>query len=282
MRLRLPLTAPALLSALLSGLGCAPSLATMEPARTTPEGHFQMTTSLDVTDTSGPIRDTIEEVREVGGGRMSRGDIRTVADAATAALVQPPSLGYQVSLSYGLSRRFEVGLRSSMNAVRGWTRYQFLRVSPGIYGAVGLGVTGYLHGVPIQRYADEIQDVEMSRWDVDLPLHIGFSSRAFHIWAGPKLIFSTYDATVDVCVDQDEGRCADTAEVGIDGVARYVAGQAGVGIGWKQFFVAAELTLARVDVRADVSVDYAGRTETESFDEDGVVLSPAVGLIIWF
>ena len=277
MRLRLP-------SVLLSivATACAPSLATMEPARTTPEGHFQMTTSVDVTDTSGPIRDTIEELEDVGGSRMSRADLRTVANATTAALVQPPSLGYQVSLSYGLSKRFEVGVRSSMSAIRGWTRWQFLRVSPGIYGALGLGVSGYLYGVPIQQYADEVEDVDFSRWDVDLPLHLGFSSKVFHIWAGPKLIFSTYDAGVNVCVDQDEGRCADTASVGIDGTARYIAGQAGIGVGYRQFFVAAELTVARVDVQADVSVDYAGRTESETFDEGGTVLSPAVGMIIWF
>ncbi len=267
----------------LTATGCAPSLATMEPARTTPAGHFQVTTSIDVTDTGGPIRDAIEELRGLGGGRrMTAGELRTAAEAASAALVQPPSIGYQVSLSYGITKRFEVGVRSSLSAVRGWTRFQFLRAAPGFYGAVGVGVSGYLYGFPLQQFSDDATLRDYDRWDVDIPLSFGFSSRAFHVWAGPKLLVSSMAARAEVCVDQDEGRCSSEADVGLEGVARYVAGQVGLGVGWRRFFVAAELTVARVESAATLTVEHAGRSESDAFDLDGTVLSPAIGLFVWF
>jgi hypothetical protein len=260
---------------------CAPSLATMQPARTVPAGHLQITSSADVTVTSGPIRDAIDDLGNVEGGRMSRADLELAADAASVALIQPPSIGYQVSVAYGLTREVEIGVRTSMSAVRGWTRYQFLRTSPGIYGAVGVGVAGYLYAFPIHQFHDGVRITEYGRWDVDVPLSFGFSSRAFHVWAGPKLMLSDVSGSVEVCVDQETGRCSSEADVSLDALARYVAGQVGIAFGWTQFFVAAELTVARVETDATVSVTHAGVAEEQDVEADGIAISPAVGFILW-
>lgn len=253
----------------------------MMPARTTPEGHLQITSSVEVTDTSGAIRESIDALEDLEGGRMTREQISIAAEAASVALVQPPSIGYQLSASYGLTRRVELGVRTSMSAVRGWTRYQFLRASPGLYGAVGLGVSGYIYGFPIQQFTDQVRVTDYDRWDIDVPLSFGYSGRAFHIWAGPKLVLSDIGGSVTVCVDQDAGRCSSEANVSLDALARYVAGQLGIAVGWSQFFIAAELTVARVDTESTVSVTHGGVTESESFDADGVAITPAVGFILW-
>ena len=276
MRLRLGLSL-----CLAGAAACAPSLATMAPARTVPAGHLQITSSADVTATSGPLRDAIDELENVEGGRMSRADLELAAGAASVALVQPPSIGYQISVAYGLTREVEVGVRTSMSAVRGWTRYQFLRTSPGIYGAVGVGVAGYLYGFPIHQFHDGVRITDYGRFDVDVPLSFGFSSRAFHVWAGPKLMLSDVSGSVEVCVDQDAGRCSSEADVSLDALARYVAGQVGIAFGWSQFFVAAELTVARVETDATVSVSHAGVTDEQDLEADGVAISPSVGFILW-
>ena len=247
-----------------------------------PEGHLQISTSADITNTSGALRDSIDALVEMdGGSRMSREDLDLAADAASAALIQPPSIGYQVSVAYGLTREIELGVRSSLSAVRGWARYQFLRASPGWYGAVGFGVAGYLYAFPIHELVDEVSVRDYDRWDVDIPLSFGFSSRAFHVWAGPKLMLSDVSGTVEVCVDQASGRCTSQADVTLDGFASYVAGQVGLAVGWTNFFIAAELTVARVEAESTVTVTHGSRTESATFSPDGVALSPAVGFILW-
>jgi hypothetical protein len=261
---------------------CAPSLSTMAPARVVPARHLQVTTSADITDTSGPIRDAFDGIEDIGGDRMTQAEVERAADAATSALIQPPAVGYQLSLSYGLFERVEIGMRTSMNTVRGFGRVQLFKFAPGFYGVLGLGVSGYLYGFPIQNFTDRAEVQSFSRWDVDVPLHVGFSNRYVHLWGGPKMILSTYDATVAACVDRTSGRCAQSATVTLDGTAAYLGGQLGIAVGYRQFWVAAELTVARVGAEADLAIDN-GRTETtRTFDREGLVLSPSVGVIAWF
>lgn len=267
-----------------AALGCVPSLGTFEPARTVPAGHLQVTTSVDYSDTSGPIREAIDGARALANttGPLTREELGIAADATGAALVHAPSVGYQVSVAYGLSRRFEVGARSSMSAVRGWGRWQFLRVSPGFYGALGLGVSGYLYGFPVQRFVQEIRVDGFTRWDVDIPLQLGFSSQVFHIWGGPKLVLSSYDADIGVCMAARGEACSSQAEVTLSGTAAYVAAQLGAAIGYRQWWIAAELTVARVGTSGELAMSHGRTSDSQPFDHDGLVIAPAVGLMVWF
>jgi hypothetical protein len=271
------------LAVLLSIGGCAPSLATMMPARLVPEHHVQITTSGELTETSGPIRDAIEAIEDIdGSGRMTPAEVRTAARGAASALVQPPSIGYQIGVAYSPIDRFEVGLRSSMSAIRGHARWQFLKIAPGFYGVLAGGVSGYLYGFPLQTFTSSAEVLGYARWDFDIPVHVGYSNRYFHAWGGPKLVFSVYDAEFEACVDETRGRCAQSATVGLSGTAAYIAGQLGFAVGYKQFWVGAELTIARVGLDSELSIDDGPRAESLAYESEGLVLSPAVGIIAWF
>ncbi len=275
----------ACLAGLLSfGAACSPSLSTLQPARTTPAGHLQITTSAEYVHTEGQIREAIGIVENADfGGRMTAAEVTEIIDAATVALVQPPSVGGQLSAAYGLTQRFELGAKVSGSAIRGHLRFQWLRISPGIYGSLGFGVSGYLFGFPLHTVSEDAVKVDgFSRWDFDVPLHLGYSNRYFHIWGGPKLIFTTFNAGVTLCTDTRSATCGSTAAVSIGGTAAYVTGQFGLAVGYKRFWVAAELTVGRVGTSGNVDVVQGARTEEGVFAHEGLVVSPSVGVIAWF
>ncbi len=254
----------------------------MQPARTTPAGHVQITTSFDVVDTGGEIEETLDAAREMDlGPTLGANDLAQIADAATIALVQPPSIGYQIGASYGLTKRFELGVRTSVSAVRGHLRFQFLRVAPGVYGSIAAGVSGYLFGFPLQTVSDDIAVHGFTRWDFDFPLHLGYSGRYFHIWGGPKLVLSTYDADVSVCVDSRGGSCRSEAAIHAGGTAAYVTGQLGMAIGYERFWIAGEITVGRVGASGDATITNGRHTDEGSFAHEGLVVAPSVGLIVW-
>jgi len=279
-RIRLELVVPVI--ALV--IGCSPALGTLQPARTTPAGHLQVTGSLDYVHTEGEVREAIAIVENADfGGRMSRSEINEVVDAATVALVQPPSVGFTLAAAYGINERFELGLRTSGSAVRGHVRFQWLRIAPGIYGSAGFGVSGYLFGFPLQTVSQDAVKVDaFSRWDFDLPIHLGYSGRYFHIWGGPKLIFSTYDSDLTVCTDARGAGCNRRAAVTLGGTAAYVTGQLGMAVGYRRFWIAAELTVGRVGASGDVGITGSGASDEGEFAHEGLVVSPSVGFISWF
>jgi hypothetical protein len=265
------------------GTACSPNLSTLQPARTTPEGHLQMTTSADYTHTEGEIRETLDAITDLDiSGRMNAAELEQVASAASIALVQPPSIGYQVSAAYGVTKSFELGVRTSMSAIRGHARLQWMREAPGIYGSLAAGVSGYLFGFPIQTFTEGVTVQGFTRFDFDFPLMVGFSSTYFHAWAGPKLVLSTYESDVAICTDARGDTCRATATVHIGGTAAYVTGQLGLAVGYKQFWVAAELTVGRVGMQADVAVSRGGTSRSGAVAHEGLVVSPSVGIIAWF
>ncbi len=253
----------------------------MEPARITPLHHVQVTAGGAAVSTSGPMRQALDDIKSIRNP-MSSEDLATAADAATAALVHAPTASGQVALSYGLSRHIEVGVGTTMDAVRLWTRWQFFRMKPGFYGAFGVGVSTYLYGFPIGSFTDRVDVTSFGRREIDVPVSFGYSGRAFHAWLGPKLVLADYDAHMTVCAVKGSGQCNRSVDLSLGGTATYLAAQFGLAVGWRRFWVAAELTVARVNAHADLSLSGAGMHLTHTFDRKGLVLSPAVGIITWF
>lgn len=278
LRLGFPIAAIAVM------VGCSPALNTLQPARTTPAGHLQVTGSADYVHTDGEIREAIGVVENADfGGRMSRAEVAEVVDAATVALIQPPSVGFSLAASYGLNERFEIGLRTSGAAVRGHVRFQWLRIAPGIYGSAGFGVSGYLFGFPLHTVSEDAVKVDgFTRFDFDIPIHLGYSGRYFHLWGGPKLVFSTYDAGLTICTDTRGIGCNRSSAVSLGGTAAYVTGQLGLAVGYRRFWIAAELTVGRVGASGDVGVTTGSRTDDGAYAHEGLVVSPSVGFIGWF
>jgi len=244
-----------------------------------PAQHLELTSSVDVSAPNGSVRTAIDRARNMDNVRNDE-DVDHLASAVTATLVQPPAVGFQVSGAYGISKRVEIGLRSSLGAFCGWARYQFLRARPGIYGAIGLGASAYLYGPPIQ-FTNLVEMHDFDRYDLDIPLSIGYSSKVFHVWGGPKLVFTDYVADVSVCLDRSGGACVSEVQSHIDGTAAYVAGQLGIAVGYERFWVAAELTVARLGLDATIDLSSAGTTRQTRFEGESLVLAPAFGLIVW-
>ena len=69
------------------GAGCAPSLATMQPAHVAPKGHVQATAALEVgipTGTIGTIIDTGKPLSDLAQQQMSLTRIRNASSSIRA------------------------------------------------------------------------------------------------------------------------------------------------------------------------------------------------------
>ncbi len=266
------------------GVGCAPSLSTMMPAQVTPKGRFQVSTSVDVADTQGGIRDAVDDLLnlEISESVLSEEELNTVVAAGEAVMVQPPSLGAQIGVAYGASDWLEVGLRTSVNTIRGWIRWQFLQTDFNVYGSFGSGLSGYLYGFPVHQFSSDVTLQSYRRMDLDFPLLFGYSGRIFHLWGGPKIIFSNYQASLEVCVKTGVPDCEAHAQADFSGDALYFAGQLGGALGYGGFWVTAELTMAQIRTETGTTVTTTGSTEEQTIKHTGLVLSPSLGFLFRF
>lgn len=269
--------------ALGAAAGCSGSLTTLQPARTVPAGHVQATTSVQVTPPIGLAQDTYEAIRTLSevSDDPSEEELAAVVDSATAALVQPPSVDAQFGLALGLSRRLELDARVGATSAGGGVRLQWLRQRPGIYGAIGFMVNVHYNHFPIERFATQVRVDRFRRLDYAVPLVLGYSRRRVHLWAGPKLVLSRFDARVGVCVSDEDG-CTQEASLRATGRARYLAGQIGIGLGSRRFWLAVEVTIARATIDADLGLDMPRQPTMEAQRRVvGRVITPAIGLMVW-
>lgn len=220
------------------------------------------------------IDDTLE-------GRPTSNDLEEVGQAATAALVQPPSADGQLALSYGVSRRLELGARIGPTNAGAGLRLQWLRKAPGIYGVLGARVLVGFNDFPVERFTDEVRIDSFRRFDFAFPLHLGYSSRYVHLWAGPQLMISRFSSDVAICLDGTE-TCRQEATVSTSGRAAYLTGQLGIALGKKRFWIAFELSISRLKINADFDLEMDGRRILASHTQTGRVLTPSLGLIAWF
>ncbi len=270
--------------ALACTLGCSASVATVQPARTTPEGHWQVVGSVSATPARSMPGETLDRVRAIDDtleGRPTSNDLEEVGQAATAALVQPPSADGQVALSYGVTKRLELGARLGPTNAGAGLRLQWLRKSPGIYGVLGARVLFGFNDFPVERFTDEVRIDSFRRYDFAFPLHLGYSSRYVHLWAGPQLMISRFSSDVAICTDGTE-TCRQEATVSTSGRAAYLTGQMGIALGKRRFWVAFELSVSRLKINADFNLQMDGRRIIASHQQTGRVLTPSVGLIAWF
>ncbi len=272
------------LAALTCSFGCSASVANVQPARLTPEGHWQVVGSVSATPARAMPGDTLERVKTIDDtleGRPTSNDLEEVGQAATAALVQPPSADGQLALSYGVSKRFELGARLGPTNAGAGFRLQWMRKAPGIYGVLGARVLFGFNDFPVERFTDEVRIDSFRRFDFAFPLHVGYSSRYVHLWAGPQLMISRFSSDVAICLDGTES-CRQEATVSTSGRAAYLTGQLGIALGKKRFWIAFELSISRLKINADFDLEMDGRRILASHQQTGRVLTPSLGLIAWF
>lgn len=271
----------------LAGVGmaaCTPGLTTMMPARLVPEGHVQVSTSTDLTLPSGRLFNMAKSLRQLPAEtyELTLDEAASLAQGVAALLVQPPGLGGQVSVAYGVDRNVEVGAGTTINSVRGWGRWQFLRVRPGFYGAFGLGLSSYFFGFPLGRVTDIASVRGHFRRQVEVPLQFGLSGRSGHLWFGPKWVHADYGIHVAACLNQVNTGCKRRGAMKMRGTTSYLGGQLGAALGYRRWWIMAELTVARLYARAELDVEVDEVRKVARFQENGVNVVPALGLLLWF
>ena len=225
--------------------------------------------------------DTVEAIDDIDSS-TSAARIQELSEDAVAALVAPPAVDGHLGLAYGVSRRFELDARIGPSSAGAGFRIQALRKSPGIYLAIGAMLSFQFRDFDLDRFTDEGRIRSMRRMDLRVPVSFGYSSSRIHIWGGPVFSHTRFSTDMSFCVRSRGGECQAEAEVDAAGSANYLAGQFGLAVGKGRFWVAAELTLGRVWVRANAELSMPRTTQTTAFSRSGTILQPAVGLITWF
>ncbi len=263
---------------------CSSTLTTLQPARLVPPKHVQAVASVQGTVPVGVAGDVVDDLRALDdlGRQLDPQETEEVAQIAATALVQPPSIDGQLALAYGVNKRLELDGRVGATSAGFGFRVQFLRKRPGIYGAIGMGANFGFNGFAADRFTDRASIGRFRRRELAFPLVLGFSNRYVHVWAGPKLLFSWFDIGVDVCIDRDASSCRGDTRISTSGQAHYFAGQFGIAVGRRRVWVATELTLARLRATGDLEGEPGSGVERTNFRRVGRVLTPALGLIVWF
>ena len=266
------------------GAGCAPSLATMQPASVAPKGHVQVTAALEVgipTGTLGAVIDTGKTLSDVARQQMNLTpeQERQLFDSGVNVVVSPPSVGYHFAGYYSPVDRFELGLRYAGGGWRGGARYQLLRHETDPFDmTIGGGFSYSSYEVPLASYIPVLEVDDFTRWTVDVPLQIGTSRSYYRVWGGPKFLYSHFSTAMRLSIPGVDR--SDLAS--FEGHTLYYGGQIGFAIGYKHVFVAFELTMAEVSGHGDVKTapqQRDGEPVVHDADISGFIIYPAFGLM---
>lgn len=257
---------------------CAPSLSTFQPAHVAPKGHWQVDVGGEIFLAPGAAEtliDTAKTVAEKSKTQMLTDDEKwQIYDAGINVAISPPLTlpSSRLSVAYTPVDRLEVSFRYAGSAPRFGVRYQLIKQEDaGVDLTVGVGGSRFSYAVPLGDVLPVLKIDDFVRWSVDLPILVGKHGDWYRLWAGPKVLLTTFDTslTLDLVVEQDE-------VARFDGKAAYLGAQAGAAVGWKYVFVGFELTVARVIGTAHATV--LGRPVRDT-DLGATVVYPSFGLM---
>lgn len=255
----------------------------MEPARLTPAGHVQITTSVGGTLPTGEPLSMMRDLRKVRRSeKFSVSSAEDLALGTASMLVSAPGFSSTAAMSIGLSRSYEFSTRVSTSAARVGMRHQLFRMRPGVYGSIGVGATHYFAPLDIEALNNHVTIHHFQRSEIDIPLHVGISGRTGHVWLGPKLVLANYNADVSACLTSSDGMCTTQGRMRMNGTASYMGGQFGLALGYRRFWFGIELTAMRLTTNANLHMNVSGAKTTLPFSPDGWLFSPAVGIISWW
>jgi hypothetical protein len=258
--------------------GCAPSLATMQPAHVGPKGSIQVTVAMEVAIPPGTITDAIDagetiSDRAINGDPISEADRARLFTAAINLVASPPSFSPLFALAYAVQDRIEVGIRYAGQGWRLGGRYQLLRRDEGPCDlVVGLGVARSTYKLPLTDVIPVIEMDDFTRWTFDVPLTAGTSRSWYRVWAGPKFAYSRFDTAMRLVIPNEPPEVAT-----FDGHSTFFGGQAGVAVGFRNVFFGLELTVGHLSGSASAAMSTAG--VARSADLAGTIVYPAFGLM---
>jgi hypothetical protein len=259
-------------------LGCAPSLATLQPAHVAPRGHLQVTAGLEVAVPTGTLVSAVDAGRTLSRSArsqmLSTEDQGRLFDAGVTFAASPVAVVPHFALSYGIYDRTEVGLRASGDAWRLGGRYQLLaHEQDPLDMVVGVGVSRASTAVPVGDVIPVLSVDDFTRWTGDLSLLVGTSRSWFRVWAGPKLVYTAFDTRLRAELYMNEQELAT-----FQGRGLYYGGQGGVALGYSKLFLGVELTLMELSGTASTTTTTLANGG-RSTDISGFVVYPAFALM---
>ena len=265
------------IAALVTLAGCAPSLATLQPAHVAPKGHVQVTAGMEVgipTGTVGKVVDAARTLAETAKTQQITDDQKVqLFDAGVNLLASPPSAQPLFSIAYTIVDRTEIGLRYAGAGWRLGGRYQPLRHQEGPFDLVlGLGVARATTPIPVDKVLPVLEASDFTRYTFDVSALIGTFRDFFRVWVGPKVLYSRFDSTLRLNLFQMETQLAT-----FEGDALYIGGQGGVAVGYRYVFFGVELTMGGLSGSATATTTLVAAQRRT--DISGFVIYPAFALM---
>jgi hypothetical protein len=265
---------------------CAPSLSTFQPAHVGPKGHWQASAGAEMSVAPGAIADTVSTARGLAKNAESNQPLTSdekvqVFDGGVRLLLNPPlSVPTTHALvSYVPVERLEVSARYAGGAWRLGGRYQVASREKGPCDfTVGLGVSRFTYKFPLSDTIPLLKLDDFSRWQVDMPILVGTSRDWMRVWAGPKLLLTSFSTKLSFDYKIDE---IDLAS--FDGKAMYVGAQAGAAIGYRWVFFAFELTMMEMVGSASSQVTIPNNSPiSHDTSMRGFIIFPSFGVMAEF
>jgi hypothetical protein len=266
-------------AALLVAAGCAPSLATLQPAHVAPARHAQVTMGMEIGIPTGTVVRAVDAgstvIDKVNRGEMlTDGDKVQLYDAGVNLAISPVGVGHHFAIAYTVVDRVEVGLRYASGGFRLGGRYQVLRKENKPFDmVVGLGISRAATPIPFGDTLPVLKISDFVRYAVDVPLLIGTSRQWFRAWIGPRIVLTRFDTKMTLELTGEPVELA-----ALEGNAFYFGGQAGLALGFRYVFVGFELTLAQLVGSATLSAAMLN-PPVRSTDISGFVIYPSFGLM---
>lgn len=264
-----------LLSWTVSLAACTATLPTLQTAATAPEGDTVATAGLTAAVPVGIAADSLDEVRELGDlGTPTRRQLMNAAEAAALMVLRPPAVDGQLSVVHGVTDWLELGGRVSSTAAGGQVRLQFLDVDD-VHASIGLSMAGAFGGYRLDTWVEEVEVERFRGLEVGLPVLIGYDGPRGRVWGGPRLHFARTHVRATVCPD-----CVYEADADIDARTRFVGAQTGFALGAGKLWLAVEVVVGRANVEGTVAVAGQGFERERRLERSGLVVEPALGLVL--
>ena len=140
----------------------------------------------------------------------------------------------------------------------------------GVDMTVGLGLGAAAFDPPIHSVLDNVEVGDFVRWNVDLPITVGWHGSWYRFWTGPRLLYSSMSETMTLHLPYET-----TVTGSVSGRGLYVGGFVGAALGYRSLFIGPELTLVELFGTAEVSA----LGVTTSARLDSFVVYPAIAVM---
>lgn len=272
--------------------GCSTTLSTLQPAEPMKPLHVQANAALDVVVPVSRVVDAVNVTATLAdryasdsGYKPSEAEQKQALGAAVGLGLSSPGVNPDVMLRMGVVKNLDVGLRWSAITAHADAKYRFLATHDptpeeeaedaksslgngpdrGFQGAISIGISKALYSGLIFDLLDQLKIDDYSRWNLEIPVIFGARLRDFgHVWFGPKYVYSHY--SVDASL-QNVGIVPE-----VSGSIHHLGGFGGIAVGYKVFFVFAELTIAKMWAKPEIF--------GQATDLGGITVMPAFGIML--